>query len=160
MMQETYHNPVDGQLYTTPEGWQTYRPQNTQPNAGAPPSASNNTHLQLKQLVLLANPSPQECDPNALAAHVKNVTARLASALPPTNPLASGWGKAMIVQLDISNGAILNVQCWLNPNSDGVDVQKLQGMVRSIPIPAVVRSVAFQMFFDLWGGLPTQPAGF
>jgi hypothetical protein len=157
MMREAYHNPVDGQRYTASEGWMEYRPQNPRP--AAPPEA-NNTHVQLGRVTLLTNPSPQECDAQALSAHVKTIEASLASILPPTNPIAGAWGKAMIVQLDISNGTVVNVQYWFNPNPDGVDIQMLQGVVASIPVPASVRSISFQMFFNVWGGSPAQPDGF
>jgi hypothetical protein len=144
-VRNTYHNPIDGSEQRAQ--WQTYTSQ-------GPPPPPSNSHVQLKETVLLIEPPYGDVSGQELGFYIKEILKILEQSTPvsPLQPPA-GFdhpGRQVIVEIDLPKR-----EGWLKmtayPSMEGINSGVILPQIAALGAPETKSRCKFQVFFDLWG---------
>jgi hypothetical protein len=139
-----YHNPIDGNEYKAQ--WTTYHPT----GGAAPPSDS---HVQMKQIILLVQPPEGHIEVKDLTAYMNKVVEVLEKSIPVApipNREDGSVGRQIVMEIEIPK-----CEGWLKvsayPSMDGLPLQQVLPQIAALAQPRCLSRFKFQMMISLWG---------
>jgi len=146
-----YHNPVDGLTYSSPQGWETYKPVITQ-------DPQSMGVVKVKEIILLF--SQQEPEPRVetepFSAYLQTIGKIIQNHFVAFTPIE---GQELIIQFEVWPGGKVEIEYSSCPGIADEKLKELGDELREISVPIVKHdTIKFQIVLDV-GEKRFQSAG-